>query len=203
MAHYTAELIRGAESASAEEQPAKRAECATAILELWNHRRDLPAGKRPFEDFDAVFRALESLDPSASMPRYFPAMPHHDENNENAECKKWLSAAEAFDRAARIIVRYCIARAAASASERSRSWLAMADAAGIDPGPDLPIIRIITTECDMLETPPDPDELRRKEIETRLKSLEAINEFAEAVAIGLRGQLDQTDGPPTAEPSST
>ncbi len=204
MAHYIAELILAAESASVEEQPAKRAQCTTAILELWNHRHHLPAGKRPFEDFDAVLRALESLDPNASMPRYFPAMPDtHDNKNENAECKKWLSAADTFDRAARIIVRYCIARASESASDEAKSWLTLAEAAGLDRGPDVAIIQIITAECDMLKRRPDADELRRKEIQDRIKCLEAINEFAAAVAVELREQLYQADGPRPSETSST
>lgn len=71
MAHYIAELIQSAETASAEDRPDKMARCAEAILELWKHRSALPNGKRPFEDIEPILQGLESLDPHTDGPRYF------------------------------------------------------------------------------------------------------------------------------------
>jgi hypothetical protein len=72
MAHYVAELIEAAETAADEERPAKLKQCADAIIELWKHRSEFPSGMRPFRGFEAVYKALESLDLSEEKWRYHP-----------------------------------------------------------------------------------------------------------------------------------
>lgn len=62
MAHYIAELIHSAETADTEDRSEKLSRCASAILDLWEHRSELPNGKRPFEDVEPILRALQSLD---------------------------------------------------------------------------------------------------------------------------------------------
>jgi len=71
MAHYIAELIEGAEAATEADRPEKLAKCSEIILALWQHRSELPNGKRPFEEFEPIFRAIESLDPDDDTPRYY------------------------------------------------------------------------------------------------------------------------------------
>src|SRR5436190_24365351 len=48
MAHYVAELMQAAEATDAEQRQEIKDRCYTAILELWQHRSELPGGKRPF-----------------------------------------------------------------------------------------------------------------------------------------------------------
>src|SRR5206468_12121550 len=60
MAHYIAEKIGDVEAATGEDRAQKMSECRDAILQLWAHRSELPNGKRPFEDFEPIFRALQS-----------------------------------------------------------------------------------------------------------------------------------------------
>lgn len=72
MAYYIAELIEDARTASVEERPEKMGACCEAILSLWKHRQDLPEGRRPFQDLEAMIRTLASLDPENSTPRYCP-----------------------------------------------------------------------------------------------------------------------------------
>jgi hypothetical protein len=190
MAHNVAELIHAAETAQAEERHAKLAQCTTAILQLWKHRNDLPHGSRPFEGFEPALRALESLDTSNKIPRYFEQLCNEaNETEENADSRKWLSVVHALDASAKFLIRYCIARAAEVASDKSKHWLSLAESAGVADGVDFQVIRIIINECD----PVKPDDLRRKEIEDRIKRLEEFNELAAAVAADLRSQLGRTD----------
>ena len=95
MAHYIAELIHEVDAASEEEQPARKAKCATAILDLWKHRQVFPGGKRPFENFDIVLRVLEGLDPESDRARYFWELRELAESTEDGdEAKEWLRAAD-------------------------------------------------------------------------------------------------------------
>src|SRR6266849_5134822 len=63
MAHYIAGKVRDVEATTGEDHAQKMSECSDAILKLWAHRSELPNGKRPFEGFEPIFRALQSLDP--------------------------------------------------------------------------------------------------------------------------------------------
>jgi hypothetical protein len=191
MAHYVAELIHAAETAMPNEQ-AKLEQCASAIQELWKHRHELPYGKRPFEGLQPALRALESLDPSIGTPRYFgPIRNEAQETEESAESRKWLSIADSLDGSAKVLIRYCIARAAEVASDTSKHWLSLAESAGIGDGIDSQVIRIIISERDLVT----PGDLRRKEIEDRIKRLEEFNELAAALAADLRSQLGRTNIP--------
>lgn len=67
MINYLAEQMALAESGSEE---AKNI-CIEVILKLWERRATLHNGTRPFEDFEPVFKALESLSPESHVPRYY------------------------------------------------------------------------------------------------------------------------------------
>lgn len=119
MAHYIADLILKAEAAQGDDRLEKLSCCANAILDLWNHRNVLPNGKRPFENFDPILRALESLDDDA--PRYFRSVRAAVEEDElPTETKKWLDIAEGIDSSARILIQYCLTRSAENAIDKSK-----------------------------------------------------------------------------------
>src|ERR1700733_661934 len=71
MAHYIAEFMQAAEAANGEERQTKMAVCASAILDLWEHRGQFPKGMRPFWEIDPILRALKSLDLNSDARRYF------------------------------------------------------------------------------------------------------------------------------------
>lgn len=70
MAHYVAEQITLAESATGEAKAAAETRCYDTILKLWAHRAALPIHPRPFERFEAIFRVLERIDPDSSHGFY-------------------------------------------------------------------------------------------------------------------------------------
>ena len=144
MAHYIAELILDVEGAAPEDELSKQEQCASAILELWQHRAELPNGTRPFEDFEPILRALESLDPSEETPRYFRhprAMAADAEADTTTE--KWLRIADGIDLTARQLIRYCLARASQSAEDKTAEWVALAEAAGLEDDMDVRALRVL------------------------------------------------------------
>ena len=195
MAHYIAELIENAETAKVEDRTAKLAECADAILHLWERRHQLPNGKRPFEDLGPILRALESLDPTDDTPRYFRSQRMAvDETEQNAETKKWLDRADGLDYSAKILIRYFLTQATQNVLDRSKDWVVLAEAVGLDDGIDLPVIRFITDESDLLKKG-EPDDRARRLLEDRIKRLDAFKKMADALVSDLRRQLKQSRAP--------
>lgn len=195
MAHYIAELIKEAETAKVEERPAKLAKCADAILKLWERRHQLPNGKRPFEDLEPILRALESLDPADDTPRYFrPQRMAAKRTKQNAETSKWLELADGLDYSAKILIRYCLTQAAQNALDRSKDWVVLVEAAGLEDNIDLPVIRFITDESDLLKAS-EPNDRARKLLEDRINRLDGFKKMAASLASDLRRQLKETHAP--------
>jgi len=196
MAHYIAELIQSAEAAQGNDRPEKLSCCANAILDLWKHRSVLPSGKRPFEDFEPILRALESLDLYDDTRRYFRlAQTVAGEDEQHAETKKWLDLGEQIDDSARILIRYCLARAAENAIDKSKEWVQLAEALDTEEEIDLRIVRIISDENELLNSP-SLDELTRKQVEDRIRRLDNFLKMANVLSSDLHEKserLDNTD----------
>ncbi|MEO8326138.1 MAG: AVAST type 3 anti-phage protein Avs3b [Nitrospirota bacterium] len=190
MAHHLADLIKDAETAKVEDRPAKLDNCTKTILGIWERRHQLPNGKRPFEDFEPILRALESLDPADDTPRYFRLQRMEaDETEQNPETKKWLELANGLDYSAKVLIGFCLTQAAQTAIDQSQGWIALAKAAGLEDGIDFPVIRFVTDQND-LNTVSEPDDRARKLIEDRIKRLDGFKEMADALATSLRQQLE-------------
>ncbi|MGD0021727.1 MAG: AVAST type 3 anti-phage protein Avs3b [Smithellaceae bacterium] len=193
MAHYITELIEDAKAAKAENRTTKLSKCADAILKLWEHRHQLPNGKRPFEDSEPILRALESLDPDNNTPRYFRSQRTAvDETKEDAETRKWLELADSLDYSAKILICFCLTQAAQTALDRSKDWVKLAEAIGLDDGIDLPVIRFISDESNLLKKS-EPDENKRKLLKDRIKRLDGFNKIANKLLSDLRRQIKQAE----------
>jgi len=191
MAHHIAELITSVETAKDEDRPAGQAECADAILALWERRHQLPNGKRPFEDLESILRALESLDPTVNAPRYFRAQRViADDTEENEETKQWLELADDLDYSARLLIRHCLTQAAQTAIDKSKDWVKLVEAAGLENSIDLSIIRILTDERDLTNAS-EPDDAARKQLEDRICRLATFKKMANTLESDLRRQLGE------------
>ena len=190
MAHYLAAKMEDAEAATGEAREQKMSECSDAILKLWAHRSELPKGKRPFEDFEPVFRALRSLDPDDTTPRYFREVRAEvDQDAENDLTKQWLDLASGLDYTARVLIRYCLAITAREAVDKSRDWVGLAGAVAGEDDIDIRTVQFITDDVDALVSE-NPDDSEREKIEDLLKRLEAFADFSQTLASHLRGQLE-------------
>lgn len=195
MAHHLADLIKDAETARGEDRPAKLDNCTKTILDIWERRHQLPNGKRPFEDFEPILRALESLDPADETPRYFHVQRiEADETEQNPETKKWLELAKGLDYSAKVLIGFCLTQAAQTAIDKSKDWVVLAETAGLKDGIDLPVIHFIADQSDLAEGS-DPDDRTRRLIEDRIGRLDSFKKMAEALAIQLRQQLRDADAP--------
>lgn len=191
MAHYIAELIEGAETATEADRPEKLAKCSEIILALWQHRYELPNGKRPFEEFEPIFRAIESLDPDDESPRYFRSVRNaSDKADINTESKKWLELAEGLDYSAKLLIRYCLEQASQDALDKTQEWVKLAEAAALEDGIDLPVVRFITAESELMNES-RTEERARKLVEDRVNRLNAFKEMVDSLASDMRRKLEE------------
>jgi hypothetical protein len=187
MAHYVADLLTRATTVGAEEKSHAERECFDAVLALWRHRSELPTGKRPYEELEPVIRAVESLDPERSTPRYFRmARPPRGEK-VTAEQQGWLNLVESLDYSAKVIIGYCLAQAASLELDKSKDWSKHAEAMGDVGAPEV-VIRLITRTGEATERD-DPDADTRSVLSDRAKRLRAFMDVAEAIATTLEERL--------------
>ena len=192
MAHYIAEKMDDAESATGAARDRTMSECGDIILKLWAHRSELPNGKRPLESFEPVFRVLTSLDLDDTTSRYFRQVRSAaDENDEDESTARWLDMASKLDFAARILIRYCLTMAAGDAVDRSREWVALAEAIREEDTTDIDIkvINFIADDIDTMtsEIPEDPT---AEKIEKLLKRLETFIASSSMLSSHFRQQLE-------------
>ena len=190
MAHSIAELIHDAEASGAKDRPAKLAMCSDAILALWKHRHELPSGKRPYEDLGPIMRTLESLDPDDTTPRYFRGQRTAADEEQDVEIANWLKLADSLDYSAKLLIGYCLTRAADEAVDKSKEWVALAEKADADVGLEHTVVRFISNAKDQLDST-ELNDFARKQIEERLRKLTAFKKMAAALASDLRKQLKQ------------
>ena len=192
MAHYIAELIEEAESAKVEEQPSKLANCADTILRLWERRHQLPNGKRPFEDFEPILRAIESLNPEDDTPRYFRSLRlASDEIEKNEKIENWLKIADGLDYTAKVLITYCLVEASQKALDKSKKWVVLAKTAGLEDGIELPVIQFIKAEGDLTKVG-DPNDKARRLLENRINRLAEFKKMANTLESDLRRRLKKS-----------
>ncbi|WP_108126720.1 AVAST type 3 anti-phage proein Avs3b [Saccharospirillum mangrovi] len=198
MAHYIAELIYDAENAASEEKPSRMRDCSEAILDLWKHRHELPDGSRPFEALEPALRLLEKLDPDNHTPRFFSRIREAGDDIQDTESQSWLKVIDGIDYSARLLIRYCLVRAAESALEESQEWSALAEEAGVGEDADISIVRIIYNEHN-LEAKPNPSAEEQERLEDRLNRLKGFLQMAESLASDLEQRLEKTKSESTSE----
>ena len=199
MAHYIAELIDAADNAPPDERVAARGRCFEAILELWSHRSELPNGRRPLEDLEPIARALESLDPDNETPRFFRAIRTTvDKADEGQQTQALLDFVDSVDLTARILIGCALADAARSAIDKSREWVALAEAAGRNPRFVGVVISFVSREG-RRDDQAEQVERDRELLVDRIKRLENFGKLAALVSDDLRQRLDEL--PPASDPT--
>lgn len=201
MAHYAAELIVEVDSAQGQTKVDAQKRAQEAILDLWQHRYELPDGLRPFQNHEAIAETLASLDLTPEFPRYFDKIIRSAASEYEPESRQWLDIATDLDTAAKLLIRYCLSQAAEAAVVKGEEWVHLAEHAGLGGGIESVIIRFVSREADVLNSARATAE-RRKEIEDRRSRLKAFRDAASSLEAHLEARLAEL-GPSDAKPEST
>jgi hypothetical protein len=178
MINYLAEQITLAESGSGE---AKKS-CIEVILKLWERRATLPNGTRPFESFESIFKALESLSPESHVPRYYHQT-DSDEPDRLGESEKWIEVAKRLDDTARTLITFMFEQAVVgSCSEETKEWIKALKGT------------VDSNEFDFLlnysvEKEPDEIENRIENLTNRINNLEAFESLSKSITQELKEEL--------------
>ena len=191
MCHHVAERIRDAEASGS---TGDIEEARKAVVDLWEHRSILPRESRPLRDFDLIFRTLRAPDPTDPSARYFgiereiaKTEPGGRDDDEESSAE-WLLLAEGMDRAARLLIRECLFRAASASGGNVAKWIAAAEAAGLPVDPDLHAVRLLVRW-----EPGDRDgvdQAERARLDDLLQKLEAFREMSTMFERDLRERIE-------------
>ena len=187
MAHHIAELIIESEEADTSDKSTKNNQLREAILSLWRHRFELPTNRRPFNDFEPILRALESLDPENKVSRYF-TLPGRPEDEVSKESKQWIELSKGLDDTAKILINHCLVSAADSAIDQSMEWVEVARKTGLDESYEFRVIEFIGKEKSLGENN-EENISHHRILSERLEKLETFVSLASAMADDINFQL--------------
>jgi hypothetical protein len=197
MAHYIAELIQAAETADSPQRPDMKSRCCATILELWQHRSELPNGKRPFKDIEPILRSLQSLDPEDDTPRYFRAVRSDEaKTDQEAEAKQWLELADGIDDWAKVLIRHCLVQAAEHVLNRSQEWVKHAASAAAEARVEALAVRFLSDENAAANAEGENKEFRKR-LESRISGVDSFVEMSKKLADHWRAQLAALSSKPS------
>jgi hypothetical protein len=195
MAHHVAGVIAEAERAPPASRAAAKRRAATAILELWERRREWPRAFRPFCNLEAVSAAFSALDPDAARPYYRHDLWAQVEALATSdEVRRLLEVVKGVDHTARSLIDDFIRGAASKAASQDADWLAAASATGTE-----------AIEIELVGMLSDSAASRRKagrvreRLRERIDRLDAFAKTAEAIGEELKQALEALEAEEMAE----
>lgn len=179
MINYLAEKIVEAENGNTR----AKENCVNVILQLWENRSLFPSGTRPFENFEPIFSALESLSPETASPRYFNSFSEFEDNDEKSDSHSWIELAMNLDSTARTIITFMFERAIDDAKDEKTLSFLKAVADTVDCSEYDFVVRNMYSRTD--------GELKRRieNLERRINQLTAFEELCKPIRLGLEEEL--------------
>ena len=189
MAHYVAEQITFAESATGEAKAAAEKRCYDTILKLWAHRAVLPVHPRPLERFETIFRVLERIDPES--PHGFYHFFARDEKPEPGSLEARAKFIIDLDAAARVLLQLGLVAAIDEATDEKTEKL-IRDSVPAESDYDVEAVKRLLD----LAGPPQGNDAEAKQAAQLRAQINTLDRFAEACA-GVRKsfakQLERLD----------
>ena len=194
MVHYISELMVSIENTSGSEKQELEKNCFDTILKLWDHRSSYSGGKRPFENYEPIFRALNSLDPDNNYPHYrmineLQQTKEEDTNNNESGVQEWINIALNIESTAKIFVQYALEQATSHATDqKTKEWLT--NAMNIGHYDDVSIIlKYVSADDDTTDQQERENEEHKNRLKERVKKLDTFVEFSSLVREALSNEL--------------
>jgi hypothetical protein len=197
LAHYVAEQLACLENAKGEEKAQVQQRCFETILTLWQHRSSFRNNHRPFENFEAIFKTLDALNPE--NPHSFYRFWNQDDEADNAvsdeDAKQWLNMAIGIDQAARVWINFALSQAVERAlDEKTKDWLDKA--ISLMPDDDLVVIHRLVSKDDDIGEGEKANQIRIdkiKNLETKLEKLDSFIELSQFIRNEIIDEIQQID----------
>jgi hypothetical protein len=163
MAHYVAEQILAAESASESSRAAKEQAAAQSILALWERRSALPVAHQPMHAFEQVFQGLHRLSGEDPWSFYDTFSGNREPSADDIASNMLLRLALELENSAREIVRDLVTEAAALSLDREAEWVRLSENITKDEEgePVRWLRRLVGESADQLDPAEDAEPLER------------------------------------------
>lgn len=194
MAHYLAEKIHLAEVLPHSHEKAEaEKECCDLILKIWDHRSQIPRGRRPFENFEPILKVLESIDPDNREP-FLHRMSEHElkqlaNNNPNYEAiKHYIESVVEIEKVARVWMENLLNQAALKVTdEKTKAWLEAASLIGLPA--DIHSIRIVYKNFNLLDDDDNTPLQNTDRLENRIQQLEKFEKLSKLLMKTYKNEL--------------
>lgn len=195
MAHYVAQCITEAETASEADAGAAGKRCQDAILALWAHRAELPNGVRPLAALEPLAGVLQALDPDQRRPFFHRRVWNAADLAEREDADE-LAEVRTAEWGARLLIGAMLRDAAEHAADTTRTWVKLALDARVGNGADIQLILRFSAD--------EGRQLGRRNISILREKYEALTLLAaqaEALAQRYREEIEaiERDNPPGPE----
>ncbi len=194
MAHYLAEKIHEVEILPKGDRKAEaEKECCELILKIWDHRSEMPRGRRPFENFEPILKVLESIDPDNREP-FLHHMSEHElqqlaNSNPNYEAiKPYIESIVEIEKVARVWMENLLNQAALKVTdEKTKAWLEAASLIGLPD--DIHSIRIVYKNFNLLDDDDNVSSQDTDRLEKRIGQLEKFRKLNELLLKNYQDEL--------------
>lgn len=157
--------------------------CVNVIIKLWHNRTALPNGTRPFESFEPIFRALESLDPESAIPRYVLNFYDQDQRQNTEVPSSWLEMIKALDKTTRTLITFMFEQAINDATDdKTLDWIRT-----ISRTVESDEVSFISRHLDRKE--PSEELQRIKNLEKRIEQLKVFEDICKPIQKSLKEEL--------------
>jgi len=196
MAHYLAEKIHEVEILPKGDRKAEsEKECCELILKIWDHRSEMPRGRRPFENFEPILKVLESIDPDNREP-FLHRMSEHElkqlaNSNPNYESiKPYIESVVEIEKVARVWMENLLNQAALKVTdEKTKAWLEAASLIGLPD--DIHSIRIVYKNFNLLDDDDIASSQDKDRLKLRIQQLEKFKKLNELLLKTYQDELTQ------------
>ena len=120
---------------------------------------------------------------------FVPSCQSTGQAEEKSEAETWLDVALDLDYSAKVLIGFCLSEAAKATLDKSKEWVKLAEAAGVEDGISESVARFVSREAG-LGREPNPSDVVRSQLQNRVQRLEAFINLAGVVLRDLKGRLE-------------
>jgi len=195
LAHYVAEQLACLENAKGEEKSQVQHRCFETILTLWQHRSSFRNKHRPFENFEAIFKTLDALNPETphSYYRYWNQDNETDRAVTDEDAKHWLDMAIKIDHAARDWIGFALNQAVERVlDDKTRAWLEKS--ISVMPDDDLAVVIRLLSKSSEINGDDDIGRIKNdriKSLEEKLKKLDVFIQLSQLIRDEIKDEIQK------------
>lgn len=205
MAHYLAEKIHEVEVLpKGDRRTEMEKECCELILKIWDHRSEMPRGRRPFENFEPILKVLKSIDPDNRDP-FLHRMSEYEltqlaSSIPNYETiKPFIESVVEIEKVARVWMESLLNQAALKVTdEKTKAWLEAASLIGLPD--DIHSIRIMYKNFNLLDDGDNTSSQDKDRLKLRIQQLEKFKKLNDLL---LKTYQDELTRKCETDPKST